>query len=166
MPPSSTGEDTSSSSSSGTDSKPKFVVAQSGHAAHPDDIVASCQALTAHVQKIQVCLCPCQLKCPPTSKTDVAKNDSDALFQKWQADIQARDLAEKRRVAPGWLDRNEKILEPLRKASDSNVMDMLDDEQQQADAKGLRLRGMKGLVERRDEEGEAMDRAFGGLSVQ
>jgi hypothetical protein len=62
MPPSATGDDGSSTtaaastdpSQSQPPSKPKFVVSQSGHAAHPDDIIASCQTLAAHIQKVQV----------------------------------------------------------------------------------------------------------------
>ena len=30
-------------------SKPRYVVSPSGHAAHPDEIVASCEALRAHI---------------------------------------------------------------------------------------------------------------------
>ncbi len=32
----------------------------------------------------------------------------------WEEDILARELAEKRSRAPGWLDREEKLLEPER----------------------------------------------------
>jgi hypothetical protein len=66
-------------------------------------------------------------------------------------------------VAPGWLDREEKILEPVRKTAAKNVMDMVD-ENPGSSEQGLEK--MKGLVEQRDEEGEAMDRAFGGLNMR
>ena len=35
------------------DQKPKYVVAPSGHAAHPSDIVASCEALRSHIAAMQ-----------------------------------------------------------------------------------------------------------------
>src|SRR5271168_4554010 len=48
LPPSSTGSTTTS-----TDGKPKYVVSSSGHSAHPDDIIDSCKALQAYIQKVQ-----------------------------------------------------------------------------------------------------------------
>ncbi|KAK5631011.1 hypothetical protein RRF57_006726 [Xylaria bambusicola] len=47
LPPPSTGI------TGATNEKPKYVVSQSGHAAHPDDIIASCKALQAHITKMQ-----------------------------------------------------------------------------------------------------------------
>ena len=75
--------------------KPQFVVSASGHAAHPDEIVASCRALQAHVASLQA--------------------DAEAELHALDERIRARDLAEKRRVAPGWLDSDARLLEPERK---------------------------------------------------
>ncbi|KAK1766232.1 hypothetical protein QBC33DRAFT_516133 [Phialemonium atrogriseum] len=111
LPPSTTGI-TSTSAGPGADSsgsgvhpsagptpsnKAKYVISASGHAAHPDDIVASCRALQAHVARLQA--------------------DAEAELRALDARIRARDLAERRRVAPGWLDSEARLLEPERKAS-------------------------------------------------
>ena len=90
--------------------------------------------------------------------------------QEWEHAIQERELAEKRRRAPGWLDRDEKILEPSRVLSSSlqdstsdkqkaPVRDLLGDEDDAATA------GPNGVG--RDDSGAdlgaQMDKAFGGL---
>ena len=74
--------------------RPRFVVSSSGHAAHPDDIIASCRALQAHVARLQA--------------------DAEADLRALDERIAARELAEKRRVAPGWLDSDARLLEPER----------------------------------------------------
>ncbi|KXJ92938.1 hypothetical protein Micbo1qcDRAFT_160808 [Microdochium bolleyi] len=81
------------SSSADSSSKPKYVVSQTGgHAAHPDDILASCNALKAHVAKL--------------------KDDADRELRELVARIREAELAEKRRVAPGWLDSETHLLQP------------------------------------------------------
>ncbi|KAI0009570.1 hypothetical protein F4779DRAFT_581616 [Xylariaceae sp. FL0662B] len=77
------------------DEKPKYVVSPSGHAAHPDDIAASCRALQTYVARLQ----------------DDAERDLKDLEDR----IRARELAEKRRVAPGWLDSDARLLQPERR---------------------------------------------------
>jgi hypothetical protein len=123
------------------------VVSTSGHAAHPDDIIASCKALQAYIQKVQ--------------------DDADRELKAWQDAIEARELAEKRRVAPGWLDSDARILEPekaqghiaeIPHAAQANLMDV---GVSSADASGL-----KGTpVVTPNEEGDELDRAFGGLGI-
>ncbi|CAK7216050.1 hypothetical protein SCUCBS95973_002673 [Sporothrix curviconia] len=82
----------------GAGSKPAYVVSQaSSSAAHPDDIIASCRALREHVGRMQA--------------------DADAELRQLEQRIQARDLAEKRRVAPGWLDSEDRLLVPEKKDS-------------------------------------------------
>ncbi|KAJ1329297.1 hypothetical protein MN608_06030 [Microdochium nivale] len=90
---------TSSSSSTAADgsnssnNKPKYVVSQTGgHAAHPDDIIASCNALKAHVAKL--------------------KEDADRELMELETRIREAQLAEKRRLAPGWLDSEMHLLQP------------------------------------------------------
>lgn len=75
-------------------SRSDYVISSSGRAAHPRDIIASCQALQKHLQQL--------------------RTDAQSQVLKWEADVERRELAEKRRVAPGWLDRKEKILQPAR----------------------------------------------------
>ncbi|CAK7567475.1 MAG: hypothetical protein SEPTF4163_005440 [Sporothrix epigloea] len=78
-------------------SKPAYVVSQaSSSAAHPDDILASCHALCDHVARMQA--------------------DADAELRQLEQRIKERDLAEKRRVAPGWLDSDDRLLVPERKS--------------------------------------------------
>ena len=88
------------------------------------------------------------------------QEDAETALQKWQDDIRERELAEKRRVAPGWLDREEKILEPQRRqpgqgqsgSLQENIMDM-------QDGSGPPERSLT-------QEGEELDRAFGGIQLK
>ena len=78
-------------------------------------------------------------------------------------------MAEKRRVAPGWLDREEKILEPRRggtgaevalgavKVPSDSIMDR-HDEQRPEEAR----RDEGGA----DPAGDQLDRAFGGMGLR
>lgn len=120
-------------------------MSSSGHAAHPDDIIASCKALQAYIQKVQ--------------------DDADRELKAWEEAVEARELAEKRRVAPGWLDSDARILEPEKKveqtaASTSSGTNLMDDGVSSAEASGLG----DGLVPPGD--GEQLDRAFGGLDIK
>lgn len=123
--------------------KPQYVISASGHAAHPDDIIASCQALLAHLNKMQA--------------------DAEMTLQKWQNDMKERELAEKRRVAPGWLDREEKILEPV-KQRDNYITEVARGVQQMSimdsqDAGPAHL----SLADERATQGAELDRAFGSM---
>jgi len=138
LPPSSTGEESESE-------KPKYVVSTSGHTYHPDEIVASCRALQAHLQKLQ--------------------DDAEKAIKEWGEGIKERELAEKRRVAPGWLDREEKILEPEKKRGsvvgerkdlpEVNIMDNQDE-----------ALAARNLTEKRVTQGDELDRAFGGMEIR
>ena len=128
-------------SSTGDDSKAKYVISQSGHAAHPDEIIASCQALRAHLKKLQ--------------------DDAEQSLKKWQDEIAERELAEKRKIAPGWLDRDEKILQPVKKSvaqssGQESLMDLQED--------GIPVE--RSLTQQRYDEGEEMDRAFGDMMLK
>lgn len=121
----------------GNSSQAAYVIAQStGHSAHPDQIIASCQALQAHLQKLQ--------------------EDSVKTIQKWQDDIKQRELMERRRVAPGWLDVEQKMLVPERKEA-------AEEAKKEAQAnQGL----MDVDVPKADDGGEELDRAFGGMGLR
>ncbi|KAL8870390.1 MAG: hypothetical protein Q9174_003556 [Haloplaca sp. 1 TL-2023] len=122
----------------------KFVVSNSGHTASPDDIIASCQALQAHIQQLQ--------------------EDAERTIREWEANLKEEELAEKRRVAPGWLDRDEKILQPMKTVEGStstpgqgpsaNIMD-----QQMEDSAEPLQRPVQ------SREGDELDRAFGGMGL-
>lgn len=95
------------------------------------------------------------------------QDDAERTLKEWEESIRQRELAEKRRLAPGWLDREEKILEPEKKsdrqapltggqAQDLDLMDRQDDDI-----------GEMSLAESNEsKEGEQLDRAFGGLGLQ
>lgn len=119
----------------------------SGHAAHPDEIIASCKALQAHLQKLQ--------------------DDAEKTLKEWEDGIKQRELAEKRRLAPGWLDREEKILEPEKKRDSiavtattdhsNNIMDM------DSESGPSGVQAMNDLPS--NSGGEELDRAFGSMGL-
>ena len=140
LPQSSTGNPASSA-----EEKAQYVVSSGGHAAHPDDIIASCKALQAYIQKVQ--------------------DDADRELKEWQDAIDARELAEKRRIAPGWLDGATKILEPARMPKttgpEASRRSLMDGDISSADMSSLNQAA--GVPLSRD--GEDLDRAFGGLGI-
>lgn len=123
----------------------KYVVSRSGHAASPEEIIASCTALQAHIQKVQ--------------------DDAAQTIKTWEQGLKDHEMAEKRRVAPGWLDREEKILQPER-TSDVGVSSLVN-------ARG-------NIMDQQDEHeavdsdqhtpinpaGDELDRAFGGMKLR
>ncbi|KAL4952534.1 hypothetical protein BDW69DRAFT_195585 [Aspergillus filifer] len=129
---------------SNPDAKPRYVISASGeHAASPEDILASCKALEQHLSK--------------------TKADADQAIKQWKELISARDLAEKRRVAPGWLDRDEKLLQP------SNASPQLSQSQPgqsllDSAASDSAAAELPSMAPRN--EGEELDRAFGGLALK
>ncbi|KAM0280480.1 hypothetical protein ACHAQH_004059 [Verticillium albo-atrum] len=123
--------------------KPQYIVSQSGHAAHPDDIIASCRALQDHISRMQ--------------------EDAARELREFEERIKARELAEKRKVAPGWLDSEARILEPERKGgvpgeedANSGEVDMLSGD----------VNGGQGPSEMGTDQGAELDRYFGGLSMK
>ncbi|GKZ20997.1 hypothetical protein AbraIFM66951_010177 [Aspergillus brasiliensis] len=131
---------------SNPDVKPRYVVSASGeHAASPEDILASCNALEQHLNK--------------------TRGDAEKAIRDWEDSINQRDLAEKRRVAPGWLDRDEKLLQPSNaaaagpRAHGQPQPSLLDSSFSDPSAAAL-----PSMVPR--DEGEELDRAFGGLDVK
>jgi hypothetical protein len=127
--------------------KTQYIISSSGHAAHPDEILASCKALQAYIQKVQ--------------------DDADRELKAWQDAIDARELAEKRRVAPGWLDSDARILEPKRNTTGSEAIavsslgNLMDTGVSSADASGL----SQTPVVLPNGEGDELDRAFGGMGL-
>ncbi len=140
LPPSSTGAPATAGEGNN-----QYVVSPSGHAAHPDEIIASCKALQAYIQKV--------------------KDDADRELKSWEEAIAARELMEKRRVAPGWLDSDARILEPERKETGGSHVDgassLMDIDVSSAEASGLR----RTPVAVPNGQGEELDRAFGGLAL-
>ncbi|KAJ9640072.1 Sorbose reductase sou1 [Coniosporium apollinis] len=151
LPPSSVDAPPTSSTTdptSRTPRKPQYVVSESGHAAHPDDIIESCRKLQEHLTRME--------------------SEARALVQKWQSDIRERDLQEKRRVAPGWLDvqEGERMLVPERTRQDgaegggpgTQVKDVMMANEE--------MTGIRHDASKENREGEELDRAFGGLGLR
>ncbi|KAJ4322226.1 hypothetical protein N0V84_004940 [Fusarium piperis] len=136
IPPSSLGIEAASDNPS-DQPRPKYVVSGSGHAAHPEDIIASCRALQAHVSKMQ--------------------EDAERELREFNERIQARELAEKRRVAPGWLDSEMHILEPERSTPVQH--------QQQSFPEPQQVQGSCSQSPAED-QGAELDRAFGGMALK
>lgn len=144
IPPSALGIPTASSSgdaAAADQPKPRFIVSQSGNAAHPDEIVASCQALRAHVTKLQ--------------------EDADRELREFEERIRERELAEKRRLAPGWLDSDARMLQPEKGAAAAAAAAKAEDELMVGEPTG----GHAGANSAAD-EGAALDRAFGGMNIK
>lgn len=97
------------------------------------------------------------------------QDDADRELKAWQDAIDARELAEKRRVAPGWLDSDARILEPERRnlsneASGGPEMTqkhLMDADVSSQDASSLQ----RTPVAAPSREGDELDRAFGGLGI-
>jgi hypothetical protein len=131
-----------------SDAKARYVVSSTGgHAAHPNEILASCQSLEAHLHKTVA--------------------DAEKTIKDWEESARQKELAEKRRVAPGWLDREEKLLQPALvhapSANPNHVDDgspsILDSRTQEQESQPMPT------IAPRD-EGEELDRAFGGLQMK
>lgn len=96
------------------------------------------------------------------------QDDADRELRAWQDAIDARELAEKRRVAPGWLDSDARILEPERRNGSNAGEEMaqkhhlMDAGVSSADAPKLQHTP----IAEPSSEGDELDRAFGGLNVQ
>ena len=136
LPPSITGDP------GNPDNKTRYVVSASGeHAAHPEEILASCQSLEQHLKKTRV--------------------DAQGAVQQWEESIRQRDLAEKRKVAPGWLDREEKLLQPSKATPVSPRAEQSLLDSTSADQNAANLPSMKPR-----DEGEELDQAFGKMGVK
>lgn len=158
LPPSATGITAASAAADGSianpDTKPRYVVSQSGHAAHPDDIIASCRALQAHISKLQA--------------------DAEKDLRELDERIAARELAEKRRVAPGWLDSDARLLEPERVGGGGEDLMSSGPDENVSVSEQLRSLSFGGepqahvseMAAPDNDEGAQMDRAFGGLAFR
>lgn len=122
--------------------KNKYVISTSGHTAHPDDILASCEALQAYIQK--------------------AQDAADEELRSWESDIAAKELAEKRRIAPGWLDSDARILQPEKSRQGGVTIDSKMDDTC-ANISVLQL--MQSDISFGDSDHLDLDRAFGSLEI-
>jgi hypothetical protein len=79
--------------------------------------------------------------------------------KKWEQNIEERELQEKRRRAPGWLDSEAKLLQPAKKTEEQKghaETDLMDQPEAPVDVQKLQEQRRTA-----NELGDAMDRAFG-----
>ncbi|GJN85618.1 hypothetical protein PLIIFM63780_009186 [Purpureocillium lilacinum] len=147
IPPSPLGIPTAADDSSAEQQpKPRFIVSGTGHAASPDEILESCHALLNHVTALQ--------------------RDAERDLREFEERIRERELAEKRRVAPGWLDSESRLLEPERTSPvqqrGPGAAPMTTMEQKQPPQQHQQ---QQPSPEEHD-EGAELDRAFGGMGLK
>lgn len=84
-------------------------------------------------------------------------------MQEWEKGIQERDLAEKRRKAPGWLDSEQHLLQPEKTGADRvrEQEGSLMDEHASAGRQEQSCGDDAGRDRTGEDLGAAMDRAFG-----
>ncbi|KAL8954777.1 MAG: hypothetical protein Q9193_007089, partial [Seirophora villosa] len=140
LPPSATADENGNE-------REKIVVSKSGHVASSDDIIASCRALQEHIEKMQ--------------------EDAERTIREWEARLKDDDLAEKRRVAPGWLDRDEKILQPARTDNQVVQTNQVANQNYSANLMDQQMEDADPVHQQYNiQEGEELDRAFGGMSLK
>ncbi|UNI18591.1 hypothetical protein JDV02_004848 [Purpureocillium takamizusanense] len=143
IPPSSLGIPTAADDSSAEQQpKARFIVsAGTGHAASPDEILESCHALLNHVTELQ--------------------REAERDLREFEERIRERELAEKRRVAPGWLDSESRLLEPERTSpvqhrGPAGAAPTTEQKQQPPPQPS----------QAEHDEGAELDRAFGGMELK
>lgn len=114
---------------------PAYVTSTSGFAAHPATIIKQNKALLQQFAQ--------------------EKEDAHKKIAEWEQAIRDRELQERRRKAPGWLDSESKLLEP-RRAADKVDGSLLD-----APATSEQKQAPESQKSEVDELGAAMDRVFG-----
>ncbi|KAH7349012.1 hypothetical protein BKA66DRAFT_477113 [Pyrenochaeta sp. MPI-SDFR-AT-0127] len=136
LPPSILSNPTQTSTTSTSDQnapaqQQAYIVSSTGTTATPDSILTSCTALQQHLAQLEA--------------------DARRTLKEWQDQRRAEDLAEKRRLAPGWLDNDVHIIKPENETEQVKTQpDLMDTGPPQPE---------------RNQEGEELDRVFGGLKV-
>lgn len=118
---------------------PAYVTSSTGFAAHPSSIINQNRALLDQISS--------------------QRRDAQEKVKKWEQDIKERELQEKRRTAPGWLDSESKLLQPAKKTEDrreGGEVDLMDQPEAAVDIQTSREQNKTA-----NELGDAMDRAFG-----
>ena len=115
------------------------MTSSTGFAAHPSSIVNQNRALLDQISSQQ--------------------RDAHEKVKKWEQDIKDRELQEKRRRAPGWLDSESKLLQPAKKTEgrqEAGEIYLMDQPPAAVDIETSREQNKTA-----NELGDAMDRAFG-----
>jgi len=151
LPPSSITSAPTTTSPDSSQQLSAYVSSSSGFTAHPSGIIAQNQSLLEQLSR--------------------APGEAQTKIQEWENAIRDRELRDKRRKAPGWLDREEKILEPVhvierkngdshgRKSAPTDLMDNND---------GVSGHSLDNVAMEREGKdvadlGLQMDRAFGDI---
>lgn len=97
------------------------------------------------------------------------QEDAEKTLRDWEANVKEQELAEKRRVAPGWLDRDEKILQPQRTTNNSRMSGSIQDGNASVslmDRQDGNQHDMNMQDTTTDAAGDELDRAFGGMALR
>jgi hypothetical protein len=97
------------------------------------------------------------------------KDDAEQEVRNWENRIRERELAEKRRVAPGYLDSSVRVLVPKKHAASGGEEGVRKDTAHLMDSDGDKHEAGKlgdSLQDVVRREGEELDRAFGGLGLR
>ena len=112
------------------------MTSSSGFAAHPKTIIAQNKSLLEQIEK--------------------QRKDAEQEVRAWEQKIRDRELAEKRKKAPGYLDTEQYILQPEKPRTESKAAGNVNLMDEPAESSGV-SRTDKQV----DDLGDAMDRAFG-----
>ena len=115
------------------------MTSTTGFAAHPSSIINQNRALLEQISS--------------------QRREAHEKVKAWERDIKDRELQEKRRTAPGWLDSESKLLQPAKKTEERQeepVVDLMDQPEAAVDIQTSREQNKTA-----NELGDAMDRAFG-----
>ena len=94
------------------------------------------------------------------SHLDKQRSDAQKEFGDWERQIEERELAEKRRVAPGWLDSEQRVLQPETTYQVHQEQSVRAHDVIHGDSREHSAGPSQNL------EGEELDRAFGALKTQ
>ena len=101
------------------------------------------------------------------------QREGERVLKEWEEKVRGDELREKRRVAPGWLDREERVLEPERKTGLSGSGDgglggtagMGGHRRNETTAGSeIIMQGQQGSLQ--NAAGDELDRAFGSMELR
>ncbi|KAF2125440.1 hypothetical protein P153DRAFT_425839 [Dothidotthia symphoricarpi CBS 119687] len=120
---------------------PAYVVSSTGTTATPDQILHSCVALQKHLAEI--------------------RDGAARVWGEWVERRGREELVERRRVAPGWLDSGVHLIRPEAVGGREEEGEKMGGEEE-----GVAGSGTGSGNGRDTQEGEELDRVFGGLGVK
>lgn len=101
------------------------------------------------------------------------QKEGERVLREWEEQVKGEELREKRRVAPGWLDREERVLEPERK---TGLLGSGDDKpggpagiighRQNKTTAGSEVTIQGQQVPLQNAAGDELDRAFGSMELR